>query len=88
MPEGYLICRVKEEAVGEYDADVSKILGLHVFWIDADMTQKRIEEIEKKCEGKFFKLDEIVFTGLKDLADKLGFEKYLKEREKNPSYIG
>jgi hypothetical protein len=88
MPEGYLICRVKEEGVGEYDEEISKILGLHVFWIDTEITQKRMEEIEKKCEGKFFRLDEIIFTGLKDLADKLGFQKYLKERDKNPSYIG
>jgi hypothetical protein len=88
MPEGYLICRVKAEGVGEYDAEISKILGLHVFWVDAEITQKRMEEIERKCEGKLFKLDEIIFTGLKDLADKLGFQKYLKDRDKKPTYIG
>ena len=75
-----MICRIKEEGTGEYDTEVSKILGLHVFWVDTEITQKRMEEIEKKCEGKLFKLDEIIFAGLKDLADKLGFENYIRQR--------
>jgi len=77
MAEGYLICRVRSEAVGKYDEEMSKILGLHVFWCEETVTA----ETEKRCEGKFFTLEEIVFAGLKDLADKLGFEKYIKERK-------
>jgi hypothetical protein len=77
MTEGYLICRKKEQAVGQFDEELSKILGLNVFWIDSGTVTA---EREKKCEGKFFKLDEIIFAGLKDLVDKLGFEKYLKNR--------
>jgi hypothetical protein len=77
MTEGYLICRNKEAVrTGRYDDELSKMFGLHVFWIDGKVTP----ELEKKCEGKFFSLEEIIFAGLKDLADKLGFEKYLKER--------
>jgi len=82
MTEGYLICRNKEAVKkGEYDAELSKMFGLHVFWIVGTVTP----EEEKACDGKFFKLEEVIFAGLKDLADKIGFEKYLKKRA---DYIG
>jgi hypothetical protein len=77
MTEGYLICRKKEAGFGRYDEELSKIFGLHVFWIEEAVTTEQ----EKRCEGKFFKLEEVIFAGLKDLADKIGFEKYLKERK-------
>jgi hypothetical protein len=79
MAEGYLICRKKEEAVGQYDEELSKMFGLHVFWIGSgEVTAER----EKKCDGRFFRLDEVIFAGLKDLADKMGFEKYQKDKRK------
>jgi hypothetical protein len=77
MVDGYLICRKKEEGAGVYDDELSKIFGLHVFWCEGKPTAER----EKKCEGKFFSLEEVIFAGLKDLSDKIGFEKYLKERK-------
>jgi hypothetical protein len=75
MTEGYVICRNKE-CSGILDEELSKILGLFVYWVE----RRPSDEMLKKYDGKFFDLDEVIFAGLKDLADKLGFQKYLKER--------
>lgn len=77
MTEGYLICKNKEAVnVGRYDEELSRMFSLHVFWVESKVSP----ELEEKCEGKFFSLDEIIFAGLKDLADKIGFERYMKDR--------
>jgi hypothetical protein len=75
MTEGYVIARNKMLS-GVYDEELSKIFGLHVFWVEREPTAEAL----KKCDGKFFKLEEVIFAGLKDLADKIGFESYLKKR--------